>query len=122
MNPSFEQFGIWMACALIALDAYIRWAQYRLQREQREDGLQPIHVQLKRDFATKEDVERLEAEMREYRATEIQDAAQRRKEIYARLENMRKEFTDEIGKVHTRVDAVPDRVIALLKNTNVIKP
>ncbi|HEY1170246.1 MAG TPA: hypothetical protein VGH19_02645 [Verrucomicrobiae bacterium] len=83
-------------------------------------------------FASKEEFKRLEEEFRRHQEFELREAELRRKGVYDRLDksreevlqrvdDTRRELEDKLKVVHARVDTIPDRIIATLRNTGAIE-
>lgn len=123
MTPTFEQLGIWMVCALFALDIYLK-----VKAAQRGDQPQKREISFQTEFARKGEVqtitdrlERVEKsieviheEMKEDRATLMTADEQRASEIHKRINQLSQEFNDKF-------QAVPHEVVAMLRNIGVIK-
>lgn len=84
-SPSFADFGLWIACALIALDVWLRWQTYNLgKQKQRVDFDQPVAVQivekLNEQFASRKQFEEL-----------VKSNTERHGQIFARIDRVERE-------------------------------
>lgn len=78
------------------------------------------------------DVKRVDGDLQKFKADVIANGEKRKNFIVglveekhnsstSHIERVREELSADISKVHARVDTVPDRVIALLRNTGHLK-
>lgn len=127
----FASIG-WVCVIVVAIIAGVRqvlglWHDIK-ERPTGAEALQEARTV----FASKEDLKRLEGEFRRHQELEAREAALRRKGIYDRLDrsreevlqrmdDTRKELEDKLKDVHSRVDTIPDRIIATLRNTGAIE-
>lgn len=74
---------------------------------------QPLRVELAKEFVTRSEMESLAHELRAH--------DEKRQAIYARMEQTRLELKTDINKVHERIDGLPDRIIATLRNTGALR-
>ncbi len=109
MTPTFEQFGIWMACALFALDVYLR-----LRAAQSAKDPQKRDVRISADCATREE---FDEHVRTNRAAHNQIFSEIKEgdaDVHKRLDAVVKEFNEQLR-------ALPNEIIALLRNTGALK-
>ena len=127
----FASIG-WVCVILVAIIVGVRQGIGLVRDLKEKPSSGEVMTQANATFATKQELERLEAEFKHYREQESIQAALRRKGIYDRLDGSRKEvlesvdkmrgdFDDKIKDVYNRVDTIPDRIIATLRNTGAIK-
>jgi vacuolar-type H+-ATPase subunit I/STV1 len=127
----FASIG-WVCVSVVAIIAGIRQG-IGLVRDIKE---RPTGAEALREahsvFASKADLKKLEEEFRRHQEFELREAELRRKGIYDRLDksreevlqrmdDTRKELEDKLKVVHARVDTIPDRIIATLRNTGAIE-
>jgi len=126
-SPSFEQFGIWCACALIILDIALRLRSDRRESFAERNGAkahiapQPLIVQAAEKFATKEEVEELRARVDNIAAkiSDGFDALDRKRStsiaglhqaIEGKTDALRREVKSDFIGVHERVNMILARV------------
>ncbi len=127
----FASIG-WVCVSIVAIIAGVRqvlglWHDIK-EKPTGAEVLQKSHTM----FASKEEFKRLEEEFRRHQEFELREAELRRKGVYDRLDksreevlqrvdDTRRELEDKLKVVHARVDTIPDRIIATLRNTGAIQ-
>lgn len=122
----------WVCVSVVAIIAGVRqvlglWHEIK----DRPTGAE-VRLEAQGMYASKEEFKRLEEEFRRHQEFELREAELRRKGVYDRLDksreevlqrvdDTRRELEDKLKVVHARVDTIPDRVIATLRNTGAIE-
>jgi hypothetical protein len=123
MTPTFEQLGVWMVCALFALDIWIK-----LRATQKTEGPQKREVSLSTEFVRKSEVEIIGERLvhveehidlirdgiKKDRETLMIADEHRASKIHERINELSREFNDKI-------QALPNEVIVLLRNTGALQ-
>lgn len=133
-TPSPEAIGTWLVIAMAVAAMWLRSRkverELRGQGEKREISPQPLEVQESTVYV---DVRRYERDRAELREEQVRQA-RNRKELYGQVEQLSAalatlqadsttqghaiaEMKAGISQMHTRIDAVPGRVIELLRDT-----
>lgn len=106
---SGAEFGGWM----VGLAAAVALANQIFKFKKNAVGEPPSGEMKVTIEALREQVRRLEHE--------VSEADTRRKAIYSEIGKVRVELTQNIRHVQDKIEDMPSRVIALLRNTGVIK-
>jgi len=132
--PEPGQFAAigWVCVSTVAIIAGVRqvlglWHDIK-EKPTGAEVLQKSHTM----FVSKDVFNKLEEEFRRHQEFELREAELRRKGVYDRLDksreevlqrvdDTRRELEDKLKVVHARVDTIPDRIIATLRNTGAIE-
>jgi hypothetical protein len=107
---SFLQF--WLAVGLIlsvAANVFAIWRGGSAQR--REIGPQPFEIKAAAEYATKEELARLEKHFVDFRS-----------EILSALKEREIERSKNLARLHERIDEMPERILRMLKETKHLIP
>lgn len=107
MTPTFEQLGVWMACALIALDVYWRWKGARdAGRPQLREIQQPLQVQSAPQLMTKQECSVMHS-AQDHRISALEAQLQEiRDEFQTGLKRLEDESRRSMDLLHKRVNDV----------------
>jgi hypothetical protein len=124
MNQPPAEIAAWLACLVFVIALYNQLAKAKANfngtAKRTEVSNSPLEVRESHEFATEKDcllraaaLEKAIEILRSERIQDMKDAAHSRKSLYAQIDQVRKELSDKI-------DCMPDRVIATLKNFGAI--
>lgn len=132
--------GIGVIMLLVSLSgAVVGWLSYAQSRKARHITPQPLKVEGVEKFQTldgcasqhqhiAEEIDRVDRrvtevdnDLKKFKQAVLDNGEARKNFIVAHVDSVRRELSNEIGNVHKRMDNFPDKLIALLRNTGVIK-
>ena len=100
----------------------------------------PLRVEAVKEPMTKVDCERMhvpftpkltdldrrihevDADLQSFKQAVLENGEERKNFIVQRVDDVRKELSAEINSVHKRVDGIPDRIMAMLRNVKGLIP
>lgn len=118
---SFAQLGIWVVCALIALDVFLRVSAHLREKQVAADGTTvklapPVVVTAQREYATSAELAKVERELK----SDLTKGAASRKEMHkeievlrvglARMEEQNSAQTRQLHLLDSKIDRILERM------------
>jgi hypothetical protein len=111
IEPSFLlQFAL-VVGLLVSIAANVVMIRRSGQTQSRQIGPQPFEIKAATEYATKEELHRLEEHFDSFRA-----------ELFSTLKEREIERSKNLARLHERMDEMPSRIIGLLKETKHLIP
>jgi hypothetical protein len=101
-SVSFQQIGIWVACGLLILNAYIQWRTHQREEEAAKEPNPPLH----KEYVIRSEFE-AHVDSIEKRFTDLQEDRRRNVTVlHSKIDGMRGEVKQDMHGVHQRTDAL----------------